>query len=403
MIDELGGISGQTITEDAETTLDALGKGYTTMYYPKPMVSGLQPETYSAFIVQRVRWGQGMLQIFLLKNPLTLPGLTPIQRLLYLNFAFFWGFSLSRFVLLLAPPAYLIFSINLCDATPSALISYAAPSLVGALISTQYFYGRVRWPFISQLYEIIQSVYVTFAIFQVVRRPRSPSFNVTPKGEVLDKDFLSTMATPFYIFLALTVTSLGVGIYRYFNDPWSQSAVLFVGFWGIMDCILLLCALGITFERKQVRSEPRSCHRERVRIVDPKGAPMTGISENASACGIRIVMDQPFVGMQPGRELILDFPDRNQHIWATLKSVHANGNELGFIYDFHRPEDERLAVGIAYGSSDNLQRNNETRHGGRSTVMALIYLVKYAAQYGLPHLYLLLSRFTSRFTLSTRH
>jgi cellulose synthase (UDP-forming) len=69
VIDEIDGIAGETITEDAETTLNALALGYTTAYFNKPLVSGLQPETFSGFLSQRVRWSQGMLQILLLKKP----------------------------------------------------------------------------------------------------------------------------------------------------------------------------------------------------------------------------------------------------------------------------------------------------------------------------------------------
>lgn len=82
VLDELGGIQGQTITEDAETTIDALGLGYHSAFYDRPMVSGLQPETFSGFVVQRVRWGQGMWQIFILKNPWKQPGLSLVQRIL---------------------------------------------------------------------------------------------------------------------------------------------------------------------------------------------------------------------------------------------------------------------------------------------------------------------------------
>ncbi len=84
---EIGGISGDTITEDAETALTMHARGYNSAYIAKPMISGLQPETLGGFIGQRVRWAQGMLQIFLLKNPLVLPGLTLPQRLCYFSSA----------------------------------------------------------------------------------------------------------------------------------------------------------------------------------------------------------------------------------------------------------------------------------------------------------------------------
>jgi cellulose synthase (UDP-forming) len=391
VLNQVGGIAGQTITEDAETTLDALALGYTTMYYPRPMVSGLQPETYSGFIVQRVRWAQGMMQIFLLKNPLMLPGLTLMQRILYLNFAFFSGFSLSRFLLLLAPPAYLLFSINLCDATAESLVAYAAPSLIGALISTQYFYGRVRWPFISQIYEVIQSVYIAPSIAEVLRRPRSPSFKVTPKGEMLDRDFVSSLSKPFYFFLFLNLITLLVGVERFMDEPGSRGTIAFVGLWAVLDCILLLCALGSMFERKQVRGEPRIVNVEPVRVVSSRGKTLASTSANASASGINLVLsslDQD-PAFSPGETVTLDFERRGVQLQAVLKSVvrcQGGKTKLGFAYRFCSPADERIAVHIAFGSSELLVRNNQRRHRGRTTPMALLFLVKYALQYGFAHL-----------------
>ena len=90
---EVGGIAGDTITEDAETALGLHGKGYNSAYFFKPLIIGLTPETFDDFIVQRSRWAQGMIQIFLLKNPLFQKGLTFFQRLCYFNTCFFWFFG----------------------------------------------------------------------------------------------------------------------------------------------------------------------------------------------------------------------------------------------------------------------------------------------------------------------
>ncbi|MGH8047099.1 MAG: glycosyltransferase, partial [Chthoniobacterales bacterium] len=68
-LQKVGGIVGETITEDAETALTLHALGYNSAYIDRPMVSGLSPETLGAFITQRIRWAQGMIQIFLLKNP----------------------------------------------------------------------------------------------------------------------------------------------------------------------------------------------------------------------------------------------------------------------------------------------------------------------------------------------
>lgn len=402
VLDQLGGVAGQTITEDAETTLDAMSLGYSTAYLNRPMVSGLQPETYSGFIVQRVRWGQGMLQIFLLKNPWTQPGLTFVQRMLYTNFAIYWGFATSRLIMLLAPPVFLLFSINLCDATATDIMIYALPSLLASLITTQYFYGRVRWPFMSQLYEIIQSVYVTRGLIEVLRKPRSPSFQVTPKGEVLSEDFVSALAPPFYLLLALNVAGILSGLYRYNQDGWSQDALAFVLFWAFLDCALLLGALGIMFERRQLRAEPRARCAEAVVLTLPDGVELPGKAINASVSGVGITIDGDaaclaYLKKQTRFSLKLT---RSAAVLTgqaqSIRAIDAGHISIGLSYRFTTVEQERAAIALAFGSSDQIIDNNSERHAGRTVVQGFLYLMKFAGKQGVGHLAFLLKSIPAR-------
>jgi cellulose synthase (UDP-forming) len=391
VLDQLGGIAGQTITEDAETTMDALSLGYKTAYYPRPMVSGLQPETYAGFILQRVRWGQGMLQIFMLKNAWRQRGMHLVQRILYTNFALYWGFAAARLVMLLAPPMFLLFGVNLCDTSADDLLAYAVPTLFASLIATQHFYGKVRWPFISQLYEIIQSVYVTRAMFEVIRRPRAPSFQVTPKGEILDRDLVSSLATPFYILLALNLAGIVNGVVRYMTTPWSHGAIILVECWAVLDFFLLLCALGITFERRQMRSEPRIALDQRVRLTC-KGRLIEARSTDVSASGValRAAAGQINVGViELGDEVTIDYCDLNRQLLGRVISRRdcANGaRSFGLVYQFAGTEDQRSAVFIAFGSSELLLRNAQARHRGRSIIYGLGYVVSVGITLGGAHL-----------------
>lgn len=408
VIDKLGGVSGQTITEDAETTLDALSLGYKSAYYNRPMVSGLQPETYSGFIVQRVRWGQGMLQIFLLKNPWKQPHLTFTQRLLYTNFAFYWGFAGARVIMLLAPPAYLMFGINLCDTTAPQLLAYSVPALIASLVSTQFFYGRVRWPFMSQLYEIVQSVYVLQGLAEVIRKPRSPSFKVTPKGEVLNQNFISSLAWPFYVLLILTILGVGFGVLRISSEPWNVGAISFVLFWAVLDTVLLLGVLGITFERRQLRSEPRLRHEEPI-TAHIAGQTFEGTTTNASASGLAVKLRYPpgktTPDIQPGSPIEITLHGRPGRLQGHLQSFrHINSQELslGLKYSHGRQAQERLAIDLAFGSSDTLVQNNQRRHAGRSVLGGLLAVIRFALTQGLGHLIFLVQQQAHRTLAAAR-
>jgi len=193
---EVGGISGDSITEDAETAFLLHARGYRSAYVNRPMIAGLQPETYSGFVVQRMRWAQGMVQIFILKNPLFFKGLKPWQRLGDTSSAGFWFFPFARATFLVAPSAYLFFGLKIYEANMTEFFSYAIPHLVGALIVTDYLFGRYRWALVSELYELMQSLYSLPAIVEVIKSPRSPEFAVTPKGEFMDQNFITSLAGP---------------------------------------------------------------------------------------------------------------------------------------------------------------------------------------------------------------
>ena len=84
-LDEIGGIAGETVTEDAHTSLRMQMAGWNTAYINIPQAAGLATERLSAHVGQRIRWARGMIQILRTENPLFAPGLTFPQRLCYFN------------------------------------------------------------------------------------------------------------------------------------------------------------------------------------------------------------------------------------------------------------------------------------------------------------------------------
>lgn len=256
-LQKVGGVVGETITEDAETALTLHSLGYNSAYIDRPMVSGLSPETLGGFVTQRVRWAQGMIQIFLLKNPLLAKGLSFPQRLCYFSSSFFWFFPFARLTFCLAPLGFLFFSLKIYDSNFFDFFAFAVPHLVSAFMVQAYLFGKVRWSFVSELYELMQSVYCFPAIVKVFLNPRAPSFNVTAKGEILNRDFISPLAKPFYILIVLNLLALFAGVYRIVFDPVHEFAVGITMFWATFNVFILLACLGALLERRQMRSAAR--------------------------------------------------------------------------------------------------------------------------------------------------
>lgn len=401
-LDAIGGFAQQTLTEDAETTLRALAHGYTTAYLNLPMVSGLQPETFSGFIQQRARWGQGMLQIFMFDNPWRINGLSLMQRLLFTNFALFWGFPVTRLVMLLMPPIALLFSVQLADARIIDVLAYCIPALLSAALSAQFVYGKVRWPFISYLYEVIQSIHLSASLIHLIRNPREPQFKVTPKGEILEKDFVSVLARPFYVLVALNAVGLLMGIYKATLYPDHLDMLLFVSSWAAIDLMFLLCALAVTFERRQRRIYPRALAHCPVQIRADNGLALPGLIVDASATGAGICLNTDkatLANLRKAHHVELDLTLSSSALNSSapnpvklhgqVQKIKVTGDGsalLGVVYSFHTLEHERMAVAIPYGSSMQLQKNLQRRHQRRGILSTFIILLKKAFTRGTAHL-----------------
>ncbi|MCC6001575.1 MAG: UDP-forming cellulose synthase catalytic subunit [Pararhodobacter sp.] len=363
-LDEVGGFAGETITEDAETALDIHARGWRSIYLDRAMIAGLQPETFSSFIQQRGRWATGMMQMLLLKNPLFRPGLNPIVRLCYLNSMSFWFFPLVRIAFLLIPLVYLFFGIEIFVASLSEVVAYTLGYVLILFAIQNALYSHVRWPLISEVYEIAQAPYLAKALFATVLRPRSATFSVTSKDETLEEDRISDIAFPLFALTALTalgVVALGV---RWWLFPGDREVLIIVGGWAVFNFLLTALALRAVFEKRQRRSTPR------VRISVP--ARVAGHSfegdgtlVDASMGGVRLQVmprsrghDGHAVAPKPASieigetvhvtPIFAEAPDLQVPIACLVRSVtpHDGGFEFGLSF---RPEQERgVREAVAY-------------------------------------------------------
>jgi len=256
-LEVVGGFHGSSVTEDAETALELHAHGWNSLYVPKPMIAGLQPETFESFIGQRSRWARGMAQILLLKNPLFIPGLKFAQRLCYLSSSLFWLFPLSRMVFILAPLMYIFFDMKIYVANGQEFVAYTLTYMLSALLIQSYVFGRVRWPWTSDLYEYVQSVKLFPAVLGVFLDPRRPKFNVTAKGQTLDDDQLSTLARPYFALFCLVAVSMVALAFKFVNEPDARDLISVVGVWSALNLCLTGAALGVVSERRERRSAPR--------------------------------------------------------------------------------------------------------------------------------------------------
>lgn len=256
-LNEVGGFSGITITEDCETALDLHARGWSSAYVDEPMLAGFQPETVEAFLTQRSRWCQGMIQIFMLKPPFFKKGLNFMQRVAYLSSMTFWFFPLSRMVFMVAPMLYIFFDLEIYNASFQEFMAYTGILMASAAITQNYLYHSVRWPWISETYEYMQSIHLIPVIFSTIWKPRAPSFKVTDKGTTLEKDFFSPKGWAFVIMFVLLLVACLTALYRLWIDNFSNELLMVVGAWSVFNLMLGALAIGLCAEKKELRRHYR--------------------------------------------------------------------------------------------------------------------------------------------------
>ncbi|MBF0463730.1 MAG: UDP-forming cellulose synthase catalytic subunit [Nitrospirae bacterium] len=353
---EVGGISGETITEDAETALSLHGMGYNSIYYGRPMVCGLSPETFDDFILQRSRWAQGMVQIFILKNPLFIKGLKFYQLICYINDCGFWFFGISRVIFYVAPAAFLLLNLKIFFASTSQVLIYALPHLLSSLILTEYISGKYRWPFFSDLFESVQSIYLFPAVIGVVLNPRSPSFKVTPKGQTSESESLSKMAIPFLIMTTIMFIAVPVAIIRWFEFPLYRDVIAVTSAWSVFNLILAMASLGAFFERRQVRRHHRLWANYKTSVYLPQSnEPVAGLITDLSLSGASVELGLS-VSLKQLDEVTISFSDSygNQYsVQARVQRIFKKGTYIlcGCEFIVLNEETFKNIVGLVYGDS----------------------------------------------------
>lgn len=286
---ETGGFSGVSITEDCETAIELHARGWHSVYVDKPLIAGLQPATFASFIGQRSRWAQGMMQILRFRFPPLKRGLSIPQRLCYTSSTLFWLFPFPRTIFLIAPLFYLFFDLQIFTASGGEFMAYTLAYMIVNLMMQNYLYGAFRWPWVSELYEYVQTVHLLPAVISVILNPRKPTFKVTAKDESIARSRLSEIGKPFFAIFGVLLAGVAMTVYKVYTEPYKADVTLVVGGWNLLNLIIAGCALGVVSERGE-RAATRRVKVSRRCDFQVAGKWLQGTIENVSANGARVLV-----------------------------------------------------------------------------------------------------------------
>jgi cellulose synthase (UDP-forming) len=241
-----------SVTEDMATAMRLHSAGWRTVYHHEVLARGLAPEDLRSMLHQRLRWSQGTLQVMLKENPLTQPGLSVGQRLMY--FATMWSYlsGFAAVVYIAAPVLYLLFGIRpvqtfggdfLVRLLPYLIITQVLFSVVG--------YGIRTWR--GQQYSLaLFPLWIRACTTAVgnVFFGRSLGFVVTPKERQQGGGIPWRLIRPQVVAMVVLVVAAVVGLVRL----WLGLAPTAEGTWvNLVWVVYDLVVLSVVIEAARYR------------------------------------------------------------------------------------------------------------------------------------------------------
>jgi cellulose synthase (UDP-forming) len=301
-IESVGGFSTKTITEDMETSIVLHGRGWESVYHGETLAYGLSPASAGQYHVQRLRWGQGAMQILRKLNPLTYPGLTRAQRAAYFSSIIVYLDGPQKLVFYLAPVLFFLTGAIPVRTTDRALMVRLIPHLVLTLASFELLARGTGYLLISERYNMTKFfTYIMALSGFFIKKPIK--FNVTPKGE---GDVPWKTYAPQAAVAALSVASViwAVFAYRYGWVDYHVSrglSVAFVvnGFWVLWNLYFAVSVVQHSVKSRQVRADHRFAEKipVSIRLIGADGTPgeaRQGITRDFNATGLSFRTVEPF-------------------------------------------------------------------------------------------------------------
>lgn len=353
VLDEIGGIATETVTEDSHTALRLQRRGWNTAYLNLPQAAGLATANLSDHIGQRIRWARGMVQILRFENPLFGRGLTWPQRLCYFNAVVHYLHALPRLIFLTAPLVYLLLGRSNLYGYVWAILAYVFPHLLLATLTNSRVHGSHRHSFWNEVFETILAPYILLPTLLALLNPRWGKFNVTPKRTIVTKAYFDLpIASPFLLLLGLNVAGL-VAAYLQWSAGVDDNGTLLVNMmWTVLNVLILGATLAVPWEIRQLRAATRVDLRMPFRLRTRTGQPVTGVTLNLSMAGGGVQMDDP-LDLRPGEPAELIFATEEGDFVFPVEVKRSVGLRVALQFTFTKLAEYEALTRIIFGRADS--------------------------------------------------
>ena len=355
-LQQVGGFATETVTEDLHTSLRLHKAGYRSVYHAESLAFGIAPGNVAPFLKQRVRWGQGAMQVLKKENIFFTSQLSVVQRLNYLAsiMTYFDGWQKGLFYF--APAFVLLTGILPIDADGWVFLCWFVPYyLLSAWVFEEIARGYGGTVYIEQ-YNFARFAAFAWATLGLFRN--NLKFVVTDKS-LSREGAMRRMFLPQIVVLLFNSAAIPIGLaLTMTHDHLPHDALVFNTVWASVNLALGFAIFGFT---KKTETFIRAEYRFPVPLPLLAGSagealPMT--IDNVSASGCRIYGRlPPNVGKGSQIEGSVLLPSGRLRVRAEVMSEIRGGaadasylKAVGCRFLWDAPEDQDALELFLYGS-----------------------------------------------------
>jgi len=332
-LESIGGFVTGTVTEDIHTSIRLHKAGFTSVYHAEPLAFGIAPAQAEHFLKQRVRWGQGAMQVWRQEGILFSRRLTWPQKLCYMASMITYFDGWQKCLFYVTPAIVLIAGLVPINCDPLQFLIHFAPYFALSLWCGEELgrgYGKTL---IIEQYNMAR--FAAFCYATVGLFTNNLKFRVTSK-EMTSRTSFHWCLFPQYAVLIGNAVAIPAGLVLFTAFGTLPASSLYANLvWASVNLMLAAMVLIFSLRRRGYRRRNyRFCIPVRVRLRTKHGEELFGMSDNISCTGAQIRLPSP-VTVREGEAVEGEFflPSGSALLHAVVRGAEAEELRCEFLWN----------------------------------------------------------------------
>jgi cellulose synthase (UDP-forming) len=357
-LDRIGGFAIGTVTEDIHTSLKLHKAGYQSVYHNQSLAFGVAPASYEPYQTQRLRWGEGAMQVWRKEGVVFTRGLTIAQRLCYLASIVTYFDAWQKALFYLLPPFVLLSGVM-----PLTQIDWEFAARFGAwyalaLLVNEEFgrgYGRA-W--LAEQYNFLRMPALLRGSASLFF-PGARRFRVTRKAGV-ERNTARKQLTLMMLVPVLTLAAIPLAVARYLAERHLPLDALIVNaLWAALIGLVGFTAIRFAWSRtNDRRADYRFVAPLPFDVHLPSGGWGALRAIDMTPDGVRLAAPMG-LDFAVGRKLdaVLQLPDGRAHVTLRVRHRRMIANdplpqrmELGCVMSWADAKDQDRLNALLFGA-----------------------------------------------------